>query len=360
MKTDSTTGETRLPFKNRLLSALGTLQGPVLAILGAILVGSIIIAVSGSNPINAYWEMLKGAFAGKGLINLASTLNRAVPIVGIGVSAAIAFKADLFNIGGEGQMVLGGITAALVAIYLPLPAPALLPITLLSAAVVGGLYAALAMALEFRFNLPLFISTLILNYPAKYLASYLVSMPFRDVPTGMNQSLMVPEGVRLAVLVPNSQFNTGVFLVIFLVIASALVFYRTVPGYNLRMAGLNRRFAIYGGIDIKKLSYQAMFASGAVAGLVGAILVLGVYYRFIDNALTSPMYAFLGVMTAILAGANPFGIAFAGVIFSAIQTGGNGMERSTNIPRELSLILQALIIMFIAVRASFHFKRKKG
>ncbi len=165
MKADNMAGTARLSIKERLLNSLGALQGPIIAFLGAILVGAFIIAVFGSNPIVAYWAMLKGAFAGKGLTNLASTLNRAVPIVGMGLAAAIAFKAGFVNIGGEGQIVLGGITAALVSIYLPLPSPILLPVTLLSAAVVGGLYALLAMVLEFRFNVPLLISTLNFKLP---------------------------------------------------------------------------------------------------------------------------------------------------------------------------------------------------
>ncbi len=335
----------------------GTLQGPLIAILGAAVVGAVIILLTGQNPLNAYAALLRGAFAGRGMVNLASTLNRAMPIVGMGLAASISFKSGFFNIGGEGQMVLGGITAALVAIYTPLPAPVLLPLTLIMAALAGGLYAMMAMFFEFRFNVPLLISTLILNYPARYIASYLVTSPFRDVPSGMNESLLVPEGVRFSNLVPGSQLNTGIILIAILVVASAWVIYRTVPGYNLRMAGLNRRFAIYGGVDIQKQGYRVMFTSGAVAGLVGAILVLGVMYRFIDDALTSPLYAWVGVMAALLSGADPIGVALAGFIFSAIQTGGLGMERETSIPRELSLVLQALIIMFIAVRSYFSSNR---
>lgn len=350
----------RVPLGTWLQRILGAVQAPGLAVLGAILVGAVIILVSGQNPLSAYGAMLQGAFAGKGLVNLASTLNRAIPIVGMGLAAAISIKSGFFNIGGEGQMVLGGITAALAAIYIPLPAPILLPLVLLLAALAGGLYALLAMFCEFRFNVPLLITTLILNYPARYLASYLVTSPFRDVPSGMNETLLVPEGVQFATLVPGSQLNTGSFLILALIIISAVVIYRTVPGYNLRMAGSNRRFAIYGGVNIRKVGYRVMAASGAVAGLVGAVLVLGVLYRYIDDALTSPLYAWVGIMAALLSGADPLGVALAGFVFSAIQTGGYGMERDTAIPRELSLVLQALIIMFIAVRGSFQFRRKAG
>ena len=337
---------------------LGILQGPVLAVIGALLVGAVIILLTGQNPISAYWALLKGAFAGKGLVNLAATLNRATPIVGMGLAAAISLRAGFFNIGGEGQIVLGGITAALVAIYTPLPAPILLPVVLLAAMLAGGLWALLAMFLNFRFNVPLLISALILNYPARYFASYLVTSPFRDVPSGMNESLMVPQGVQFAILVPGSQLNTGALIILALVIVAAWVLNRTVPGYDVRMTGANRRFAVYGGVDIKKVGYRVLFISGAVAGLVGAVLVLGALGRYIDDALTSPLYAWVGIMAALLSGGDPIGVLLSGFVFSAIQTGGYGMERDTSIPRELSLVLQALIIMFIAVSGSFQIRRR--
>jgi general nucleoside transport system permease protein len=358
MKAESTAGLVPLSHKKKWLNTLGVLQGPVLAILGALIVGSIVITVTGRNPINAYWAMFKGAFAGKGFVNLASTLNRSVPIIGMGLAAAVAFRAGFFNIGGEGQMVLGGFSAALVAIYLPLSSPVILPVALLSAAVIGGLYALLAMVIEHNFNVPLLISTLLLNYPARLLTSYFVKNQFRDVASGLSQTLLVPKAARFALLTTGSQLNTGLFVILFLIIASALVIYRTVPGYDLRMIGLNRRFAIYGGVGVKKMDYGVMFVSGAVAGIVGAVMVLGVFYRYIDTALITPSYAWVGLMAALLSGADPLGVVFAGLVFSAITTGGYGMEKDTDIPREMSLFLQALIIMFIAIRGRFRIKRK--
>lgn len=345
-------------FKRKLLNLLKTLQSPILAILGAVLVGAIIILITGRDPVSAYLEMFKGAFLGKNFSNFASTLNRAVPIIGLGVAASITFKAGLANIGVEGQMLLGAMTAALISIYLPLPGAVLLPISLLGAMIVGGLYALLALTLELKLKIPLIITTLILNYPAHYFTTYLVTFPFQDVASAMVQTKMVPESVRFAPLGSGSQLNTGSFTIVIIFLVTSFVMYHTVRGYNLRMVGLNRRFAIYGGVKTKKILYSSMFISGALAGFVGAIMVFGVFYRFIDGALTTPMYAWLGIMTAILADANPLGVTLAGMVFSAIQTGGYGMERNTDTPRELSQIIQSLIIMFIAVRNSLQIKRK--
>lgn len=344
---------TSKPRLHRLIEGMRPLQAPLFAILGAVLIGGLIIWMMGHNPFEAYWQMLIGAFAGRNMVNLASTLNRAVPIIGMGLAAAIAFRAGFYNLGGEGQMVLGGVAAALAAIYLPLPGWLLLPTAILAALVTGALFAGLAAFFQFRFNVPMLITTLLLNYPARYFASYLVTHPFRDVPSGMNQTYLIPESVRFPLLMQGTQLHAGIFITITVVIISSIFINRTVPGYEIRMAGLNPRFAVYSGINLKRMGYRVMLISGAVAGLVGAIEVLGVHYRFIDDALTVPLYAWTGVMTALLSGSSPLGVMVAGLFFSAIQTGGFGMERGTEIPRELARVLQALIIIFIAARGSF-------
>jgi simple sugar transport system permease protein len=308
--------------------------------------------VTGHNPLEAYWAMLVGAVGGQ---NLSSTISRAAPIVGMGLAAALAFRAGFFNLGGEGQLVLGGLTAALAAIYLPLPGPVLLPVTFLAAALVAGLYAWLAAFFQFRFNVPLLISTLLMNYPARFFASYLVTHPFRDVPSGMPQTYMVPAAVNLPALSQDGRLHAGVFITLGLVLLAAFVIQRTVVGYEIRMAGLNANFVRYGGVDLKRLGYRVMFASGAMAGIVGAIEVLGTHQRFIDDALTSPLYAWVGLMTALLSGSNPLGVLVAGLFFSAVQTGGFALERDTEVPRELSRVLQALIILLVAARQRFHF-----
>jgi simple sugar transport system permease protein len=329
-----------------------TLQAPLLAVLGAVLIGAVIMLITGHNPWQAYWAMLEGAVVGQ---NLAATISRAAPIVGMGLTAAVAFRAGFFNLGGEGQLVLGGLTAALVALYVPLPGLLLLPLAFLAAALVAGLYAWLAAYFQFRFNVPLLISTLLMNYPARFFASYLVTHPFRDVPSGMAQTYMVPPGVQLSALSQDDRLHAGLFITLGLVLLAAFVINRTVVGYEMRMAGLNANFVRYGGVDLRRLGYRVMFASGAIAGIVGAIEVLGVYERYIDDALTSPLYAWVGLMTALLSGSNPLGVLVAGLFFSAVQTGGFALERATEVPRELSRVLQALIILLVAARQRFHF-----
>lgn len=339
--------------------------GPLAAVGGALAVGAVLMLATGHDPLAAYRAMLEGALGGRRLTHLMATLARATPIVGMGLAAALALRGGYLNLGGEGQLVLGALAATLVALHAPLPPLALLPLTVLAGALAGGAWALLATVLERRFHVPLLIGTLLLSYPARFLASYVVSYPLRDVASGMTQSHRVPEGLELARLAAGSRLHAGALVVLALVLAAAWGMRRTRVGYELRMRGLNPRFARYGGVDTGRLGYAAMLASGGVAGLVGAFEVLGSHHRFIDGALTVPLYAWTGLMAALLAGSRPLGVLAAGLFFAAVQTGGFGMERGAGVPREISQVLQALMILLIAARGkllfgSVHFRRPGG
>lgn len=331
------------------------LQGPAIAIGGAIVIGAALMLLTGHNPLEAYWAMLLGAVAGPNLANLASTLARGAPIVGMGLAAALAFRAGLPNLGGEGQMVLGALASALVGLYFPGPPLLVLPAAMLAAMAVGGVWALIPAWAQFRLGVPLLISSLLLNYPGRYFATYMVTHVVRDVPSGMPQTYMLADELHFTKLLVGTQLHVGVFITLAAVVIAWFVIARTVVGYRLRMAGLNAEFTRYGGVNLDRLGYGVLFASGAMAGLVGAIEVLGVNYRFIDDALVSPQYAWVGLMAALLVNSSPLGVLAAGLFFSAVQTGGFGMERATEVPRELSRVLQALIILLIAAQSSFHF-----
>jgi len=192
------------------------------------------------------------------------------------------------------------------------------------------------------------ISSLLLSYPAVGIASYVVGFPLRDTTTGLAQTVMIPASVRLPAI--TGPLNIGLFLMA--AVGAAVVFFdrRTVAGYELRMRGLNARFAGYGGVRLASQTVRIMFASGAIAGLVGAIIVLGSQYRYQDGALVTPGYTWSGLMAALLAGGEPLAAIGAGAFFAALQTGGFAMQRETAIPRVLTMVLQAIIILFLAIR----------
>lgn len=343
-----------------MIDLLRTLRAPFLSVLGALAIGAVLMLATGHDPLEAYAAMASGALAGRNFSNLAATLARATPIVGMGLAAAIAFRAGFFNLGGEGQLVLGGLAAAVVALTSPFPAPVTLLASIVAAAAAGGMYAWLAAFFQIRFEVPLLISTLLLNYPAQSLGSYLTNHPLRDVPSGMAQTETLPAAVELPALVAGGRLHWGVLIVLALALVIAFLVSRSVGGYHARVAGLNVQFLKYGGIDTDKLGYRVMFLSGAVAGIIGSIQVLAVHHRFIDGSLTQPLYAWTGLMVALLARSRPLGVLVGGIFFAAVQTGGFGMERATDVPREISIVIQALIILLVAARTRFEFGKTAG
>jgi simple sugar transport system permease protein len=328
-------------------SALRRLRPPsaIIAILFAAIIGGALVFVSGANPANAYAQILIGALAWD---NLPDTLNWATPLVGMTLVAAIPLRGGMINLGGDGQMVIGGLVAAIIAVYLPGPGPAVATAALLGAALAAGLYAALAAWGETRHGIPMLISSLLLSYPAVGIVSYIARFPLRDTTTGLPQTALVPEGARLLAL--SGALNVGLLIIAAIALLVLFVDRRTVAGFELRMRGSNVRFAGYGGVRLDRQAMRVMFASGAIAGLVGAIIVLGSQFRFIDGALLTPAYTWSGLMAALLANGEPAGAILAGLFFAALQTGGFAMQRETSAPRVLTIVLQSIVILFLAAR----------
>ena len=317
----------------------------LLAILFSTLVGGALVLYSGHNPLHAYAEIVEGSLS---LDSLPDTLNWATPLVGMTLVAAIPLRGGTLNLGGDGQLVIGGLIGALLPLVLPGPG-ALVSVAALAAAALGaGLYAALAAWGEARHGIPMLISSLLLSYPAVGVTSYLARFPFRDVATGLPQTAMVPTEARLYTL--SGALSAGSLLIAAIAVAAVFVDRRTVAGYELRMRGKNLRFAGYGGVRLARQAMRTMFASGAIAGLVGAIVVLGSQFRFIDGALLTPAYTWSGLMAALLVRGEPAGAILAGLFFAALQTGGFAMQRETSVPRVLTLVLQAIVILFLAMR----------
>jgi ABC-type uncharacterized transport system permease subunit len=315
------------------------------AIAVAVLLGGALVFASGADPLAIYRQIVVGALAWE---NLPNTLNWAVPLLGMTLAAAIPLRGGMVNLGGDGQLVIGGLVAALVPLALPAPGWVLVGVAVVLAMLAAGAYAALAAWGEARHGIPLLISSLLLSYPAIGLASYLAGFPLRDRTSGLPQTVMIPPPARLPAF--GDSLNIGVLAIAAVAVLFVVFDRRMVAGYELRMRGLNARFARYGGIALARQAVGAMFASGAIAGLVGAILVLGAQFRFTDGALLSPGYTWSGLMAALLAGGEPVGAIAAGLAFAALQSGGFAMQRETSVPRVLTMVLQALIILFVAAR----------
>ncbi|RSN62819.1 ABC transporter permease [Amycolatopsis sp. WAC 04182] len=320
-------------------------------VAAALVLGAILLLATGTDPLAAYGAIVSGAFGPDGI---GDTLAYAVPAAGMATALAIPLRAGMVNLGGEGQLVLGAVSALAVGLYVPGPGPVKVVLALLAGILAGAAYAALAAVCENRLGVPLLISTLLLSYPAMSLAGYLVRFPMKDAGSSLPQSPQLTEGARLPEI---DGVTTGIFLVVAVIAVYTVIDARTPAGFETKVTGWAPRFAAYAGIDRPKLTLRLLAASGGTAGLVGAIAVLGFPYRFIDGALITPQYTWIGLLAALLAGASPLGTLLAAVFFAALTSGGFAMERATQVPRELTAVLQAVLIIFLAA-ASGVFKRK--
>jgi ABC-type uncharacterized transport system permease subunit len=219
-------------------------------------------------------------------------------------------------------------------------------------ATAGGAYGMLAALGELYARVPLLLSTWLLTYPAKGLCGYLVRAPLRDPITAWPSSYRIEPAARLPQLLHGTPLNDGLIIIAVLAMLVVLLDRYTAVGYEIRMRGLNQRFALYGGVALGRQTLWLMAASGALAGLVGAIMVLGSQYRFTDGALTAPQYSWSGMLAALLAGGEPLGAVVAAILFAALQTGGFAMERSVEIPRVLTMVLESMVILFLAMRGA--------
>ncbi|MBN9609864.1 MAG: ABC transporter permease [Actinobacteria bacterium] len=349
---------------------LAWLAGPVpVSIIVALAIGAVAIAIAGINPFVAYPSMVEGALTGRGPAN---TLQRATPIIGMAIALAIAFRAGVFNLGAEGQMVLGGLAGTLVALTMPGPGPVVIVVACLAAMAAGALWAMLAAVLQTSMGVPILISSLLLNYPARYFSSYLVRFPLKEKGSSMVATPMIPDDTRIPALIPaDSAWGTALrhslgkenalllitrnvnysLLVVLAVVALVIFVNRKTPGgFESGLAGQNLRFAQYGGVHTTALVIRTMIFSGAISGLVGVMLVLGSDFRLIDGALVGTNYAWTGLLVALLAANRPIGVLVSGAFFAALIVGGEAMQRSDGVSSQLSQVIQAAVIILIVVR----------
>lgn len=330
----------------------GRVPRPVVMLVVSLTTGVALAAAAvlalGGDPAAALWALIDGAVGGRGLGNLQATLDRGAMVVGAALAAWIAMRAGFLNVGVEGQMVLGGVTAAVVALALPAGlGPAAIPVVLAAAALAGALWALLAVLLHLRLGVALLVGSLLLNYPASSLASWLVSHPLRDPMAGVAASGRVPAAMRLPML-GTSDVQLAVPLVLLGLVLAAWWYARTATGYEARITGLGPRFARASGVPVARLEVVLVGASGAVAGVLGALAVLGEHHRYIDGMLAQPLHAWTGLMAVLLGGRNPAVMAAVGLGLAALSTGALGMERAAAVPRELARVLMAATLLVVA------------
>lgn len=346
---------------NKLAIGAKSLLPALIAVVLGLGVGAIVIALSGASIGEAYSAMWKGAFGSN--YALATTLGRATPIIMISLAVAVGFRSGFFNLGAEGQMLLGALSGALVAIYLPGPGFIKILAALLVGFVVAGLFALFAAWLEVKFKMNLLITTLLLNYIAIQFTGYMVRVPFYDNSGtgGLSQTVMIDKSAWLPKLFAGMSVHGGLIIALAMTLILTFIFRKTVFGYEMNMLGKNAPFALFGGVGRTRVMMISMLLSGGLAGLAGTGEVLGSQYRFVEGGLVEPNYAWTGLMATLLGNSNPVGSAIAAIFLAALQTGARAMERNTDIPLEISSIIQASLILFVSAKLTYRFiKRRKG
>lgn len=326
---------------------------PVLAVLAAFLIGGILIALIGENPLEIYGKMFERTLGTP--YGFGQTLYRATPLMLTGLAVAIPFQAGLFNIGGEGQALIGAFACALVGAWIPSSTPALLAVGLClgTAAVAGGSWGAIAGALKVRFGVNEVITTIMLNFIAAALVGYLLTNHFAVPATAHTPE--IAESARLARLdlfggfFQRAPVNLALLLSLAAVAGAHFLVFKTKSGYELRAVGLNIEAARYAGINVGLHILGSMTIAGALAGLTAANFVMGYKYYFEFGATSG--VGFLGIAVAMLANANPAWIALSAFLFGVLDYG--GLTINAYVPKEIFLIIQALVILFIIVAQKF-------
>jgi general nucleoside transport system permease protein len=328
--------------KRRPATALLTGLWPSLAALGAALaVTAVVVTLAGGNPILALRALGEGAFGS--LDGLSEVGVKTCPLLLTGVAVALAFRAGIWNIGAEGQFLLGAVTMAWLgnAVSGP-PTWLVLPLVLLASAAVGGIWAGIAAVLKLRRGVDEVISTIMLNFVAMGLLSYLVHGPLMEASGAYPQTDTLGLAMRLPRLMEPYRIHAGLLVALAVAAASGVLLFRTVVGYEMRAVGGNRRAAELAGIRIDRCVFFTLVMSGAVAGLAGGIEVSAVTFRLYERF--SPGYGFTAIAVALLGRLHPAGVTLAALLFGALEAGSNSMQRMAGVSAVLVLVIQATVI----------------
>lgn len=319
---------------------------PLLAIAAALLVGAGLIAIAQVNPLSAYAILFSEALAN--YYGFGNTLTKLAPLLLTSLAVLVALKAGQFNIGAEGQIYLGGLGSAIVGLSLPaLPAVVHVPLALLGGFLFGAVWGWIPGYLKAVRGVNEVITTLLLNYIAQNLVSYLVSGPLLEPNAPSPFSPPIAPTAQLPILLPQTQAHAGVLLGLLAIVIVWGMFARSPLGFQIETVGQNPIAARYAGISVARTIMVVMALSGGLAGLAGAGEVLGLKYRLFENF--SPGYGFDAIAIALLSRGNLAGLVLISLFFGALRSGANVMQRSAGVPVTVVYAIQGLTVLFIAI-----------
>jgi simple sugar transport system permease protein len=326
---------------------------PVFATLAALMLGAVMLMFLGVNPIQAYRALWDGAFGSSNAV--AETLVKATPLLLVALGICIAFRGDVVNIGGEGQMIVGAILATWIGLtFTNLPGWLVISLAILAGFVGGALWGGIPGVLKAYFNVNEILSTVMMNAIAVQLMNYLLRGPMID-PAQAELASKIPQTAplldvfRLPRLVP-TRLHLGALLAVVLAVLVYILLWRTTLGYRIRAVGQNPYAARYAGIRVQRYTVLALLLSGAFAGLAGAIQVYGVNYRMITDGSASGFTGsagFNGIVAALFGQLHPLWSIPASILFGALLVGANKMQRVVQVPSALIIALNGLVVVFV-------------
>jgi len=336
----------RIAIERRLNpSTWASWGGLGLSILLALIMGGIVFFMVGANPLKAYSVMAAGAFGS--LYNISEVLVKAIPLILCGLSVAISAKILIWNIGGEGQLVVGGIGSAAIALFLSpyLPSFLVLPLMILAGFIAGGLWASIPGLLKARMGVNEILTTLMLNYVAIYWLEHLYFGPWRD-PMGMGfpGTAIFPESAWLPRF-PQTRVHLGLIFGIVAAILLQVILWRTRWGYEIRVIGENPKAARLARMKTTQYILWVMFVSGGLAGLAGMAEASGIHYRLQQGLAVG--YGYIGIIVAWLSRLHPTGLILVAIFLASLLVGGDQLQSVMHLPSSVGLVLEGTLLFFV-------------
>jgi len=323
---------------------------PVAGVVFALLLGAVMLVILKANPLAAYGSLLRGAVGST--FGLTQTLVKATPLLLVGLGICIAFRANVINIGGEGQIIIGAIMATWFPLFFHTwPGWLLIPATMIAGFVAGSFWGFIPGILKARLNVNEILSTIMLNAIAQQLMNLLLQGPLMD-PTGvaagtfLAQSAQLPHAVWLPRLVPRTLLHAGALVAVALAVLVYVFLWRTTIGYDIRAVGLNPDAARYAGISVPTFQALSLTLAGGFAGLAGVVEVIGVQHRLLEG-LTSG-YGFTGIVAALMGSLHPIGLIPASILFGGLLVGADTMQRAVQVPSSLIDAILGLVVLFVS------------
>lgn len=328
-------------------SVLKSLMPYVMGILFALGICAVLLVLIGVNPLQAYWSLLYGAFGNT--YNISETMVKTAPLLLCALAFLIGFKANFWNIGGEGQFYIGALVGTLLAFILGgdlgLPLVISFPVILVVSFLAGMAWLAIPVLLKVKIGVNEIFTTIMFNFIAIHFVQHLLLGPIKDPASNNPQTPMLPSNTWLPRLFPFTRFHIGIILSILIALVAYVLVSKTLIGYKIRATGISQEAATFGGIRVSKVQGIAALLGAGMAGIAGMSETLGTTHLLIYGI--SPGYGFSGIIVAVLGRFSPVKTIFAAIFFAALLNGAETMQRGAGVPFGMVYILQALIVLAI-------------